>query len=129
MPPKKYRSKLIARLSIFTLLIVLVSALLIFFFFKQYFNGIYLILLFFNILVTYFVLAFLFDAYTGSPKKFNSAYLLFLPIKFLIYLIFFVVYIFVNRANAMPFTIVFMLFYFLYSGFEVREILQFSKIK
>jgi F0F1-type ATP synthase assembly protein I len=124
-----YLKKLVSRLLVFSFVITVISATVFYFLFKEYFDSIYVLLLAFNLFITYFVLKTLFNTYNKAPKRFNNTYLLFLPIKFIVYIIIFIIYILVNRENAIPFTVVFMLLYFLYSGFEVKEILQFSKIK
>ena len=129
MGEKEYRAKLLGRLVLFSLVIFILSAITLYFPLKKYFNAIYFVLILFNVLITYAVLTYLLSTFIKSPKRFNNTYLLFLPLKFIVYLIFFAVYIFINKANAIPFTIVFLIFYFLFSAFEVKEILQFSKIK
>ncbi len=127
LPIKSYSTFLLKRLSIFSIIIFSISAFVFILLFKSYYNNIYTLLLIFNICVTYILLLVFYKTFIESPEKFNKIFLFFLPIKLLIYLIFFGVYIFLNKSGAIPFTIIFLSLYLVFSVFEVKEILRFSK--
>ena len=61
---------------------------------------------------------------------FNNYYLLSTMGKMFLNLIFIGIYIYINKVNAIPFAIVFLVLYFIYTAFEVPAILNhISKIK
>ncbi len=56
--------------------------------------------------------------------KFGNKFLLSLGVKFLIYFTFVVIYMFSNRDNIVPFIIVFIFLYLIYTTFEVVSLVK-----
>ncbi|NPD46571.1 MULTISPECIES: hypothetical protein [unclassified Lentimicrobium] len=60
----------------------------------------------------------------GNPKKFVFAFLMMTTIKILLYLGVILVYVLLNRADAVAFIIIFFINYFLFTGFELTIIMK-----
>lgn len=60
----------------------------------------------------------------GNPKKFVFSFLMITTIKILLYLGVILVYVLLNRADAVAFIIIFFLNYFLFTGFEMTIIMK-----
>lgn len=77
------------------------------------------IVLFFFIITLFTLYIVLREDYGNEGKKFVSAYILSRVIKVVSCLIFLIVYILLNKADAWRFGIAFMVIYFIYSIYEV----------
>lgn len=60
----------------------------------------------------------------GNSKKFVFAFLMMTTIKILLYLGVILVYVLLNRADAVAFIIIFFINYFLFTGFELTIIMK-----
>lgn len=60
----------------------------------------------------------------GKPKKFVFAFLMMTTIKILLYLGVILVYVLLNRADAVAFIIIFFINYFFFTGFELSVIMK-----
>lgn len=79
--------------------------------------------------VTSLVHIYLVTASKGDPGKFISKYLGAMGIKILLYLLYIVVFLFFDRANAIPFLVSFLAMYAGLTVFEVISILNTLKNK
>ncbi len=60
----------------------------------------------------------------GNPKKFVFAFLLMTTIKILLYLAVILVYVMLNREDALGFIVVFFFNYFLFTAFELSAVMK-----
>lgn len=60
----------------------------------------------------------------GNSKKFVFAFLMMTTVKILLYLGVILVYVLLNRADAVAFIIIFFVNYFLFTGFELLVIMK-----
>jgi len=60
----------------------------------------------------------------GNPKKFVFSFLLITTVKILLYLGVILVYVLLNRTDAVAFIMVFFVNYFLFTGFELTTIMK-----
>ena len=60
-------------------------------------------------------------------NKFVQRFLTFTSAKLLLYLIIIVAYIFLNKENAVPFLVIFLILYMIYTFFEIFSILKYIK--
>ena len=74
--------------------------------------------------VTIVVHFYLVKASEGEPRKFTSKFLGSMGLKILIYLVFIVVILFLDTANAIPFLVSFLAMYATITVFEVVSILN-----
>lgn len=67
---------------------------------------------------------YLLKATEDQPKKFVFAFMMFTTVKILLYLGVILVYVFINRADAVAFIMAFFLNYFLFTAFELTAVLK-----
>jgi len=60
----------------------------------------------------------------GQPKKFVYSFLMMTTIKILLYLAIILVYVMLNRADAIGFIIAFFVNYFLFTAFELTAVMK-----
>lgn len=60
----------------------------------------------------------------GNPKKFVFAFLMITTVKILLYLAIILVYVLLNKADAVAFIIAFFVNYFLFTGFELNTVMK-----
>jgi len=60
----------------------------------------------------------------GQPKKFVFTFLMMTTVKILLYLAVILVYVMVNRADAIGFIIAFFVNYFLFTAFELSAVMK-----
>ena len=70
---------------------------------------------------------FLIKASENNPRKFTSKYLGAMGLKMFIYLLFLVVFLFLDTAHAVPFLVSFLATYAAFTTYEVISILKFLK--
>ena len=99
------------------------------FFFPEYYYKLFPLLPVFMFAVTIVVHFYLVKASEGEPRKFTSKYLGSMGLKILIYLVFIVVILFLDTANAIPFLVSFLAMYATITVFEVVSILNTLKNK
>jgi hypothetical protein len=63
----------------------------------------------------------------GNPKKFVYAFLMMTTVKILLYLAVILVYVMVNRDDALGFIVAFFVNYFLFTGFELSAVMKLLK--
>ena len=116
---------------IFTVAILVILAALFSTVLKQWYLPVYPWLLGFIFIETVLVHYILTKAALNKKANtFNNYYMLSTMGKMFVNVIFSGIYIYFNRANAIPFAMVFLVLYFIYTAFEVPAILnQISKIK
>lgn len=83
------------------------------------------------ILIIAFFLAFnivmhryLLKSTEGNPKKFIFSFMMFTTIKILLYLGVILVYVLLNRPDAVVFIMAFFVNYFLFTAFEISQVLK-----
>ena len=67
---------------------------------------------------------YLLKATQDQPKKFVFAFMMFTTVKILLYLAVILIYVFINRADAVAFIMAFFLNYFLFTAFELTAVLK-----
>lgn len=63
----------------------------------------------------------------GNPKKFVFTFLMMTTVKILLYLAVILVYVMVNRDDAIGFIVVFFTNYFLFTAFELSAVMKLMK--
>lgn len=63
----------------------------------------------------------------NNPRKFTAKYLGAMGLKMFIYLVFLVVFLFIDRVHAIPFLVSFLVAYAAFTMYEVISILNFLK--
>ncbi|MCL4482809.1 MAG: hypothetical protein M1445_09410 [Bacteroidetes bacterium] len=69
----------------------------------------------------------LMNASERNPRKFSTTYLSIMSVRLLIYLVFILVCLLIDRTNAVNFVVTFLVLYLAFTIFEVIEILNFLK--
>lgn len=62
-----------------------------------------------------------------NTRKFSTAFMASVTLKLMIYLTFLLVYLLIDRSQAIPFVLTFITFYILFTIFEVLAVLDFIK--
>ena len=119
--------KYVLKLFIFTILIGLIGAVLFLTFFKNYYLPVFPWLLIFFFLITFLAHIFLLIVTKRNISRFASMFMLFSMLKMLVYIIFIVIYLLINRDNTIPFLITFFSGYLLFSIFEVKSFISYQK--
>ncbi len=78
-------------------------------------------------LVTFFSHLKLMNAIEQNARRFSTTFLATMSIKLLIYIVFIIVCLLIDRSRAINFVITFMVLYFFFTIFEVIEISNFLK--
>ncbi len=81
----------------------------------------------FLLLVTIMVHVYLIKSSENNPRKFTSRYLGAMGLKMFIYLVFLVVFLFIDTAHAVPFLVSFLVTYAAFTLYEVISILNYLK--
>jgi hypothetical protein len=115
-----------------TMLIITVSILvlgyaLFFFLVPQYYFPHFPVIPAFLFIVTILVHSYLVRASENDPRRFTSKYLGAMGLKMFIYLIFLVVFLFLDTGRAVPFLVSFLVTYAAFTIYEVISILNFLK--
>lgn len=108
---------------IFTIIVALLSFMITFLLPESYITPAlyYLILFFFSVnLVVHYLLR---KSEKKKFRRFISNYMLATFLRFFLFLIVIIAYVFINRPDAVPFIITFFIFYVIYSVHEVITIL------
>jgi hypothetical protein len=77
--------------------------------------------------VTFFSHLKLMNAIEQNARRFSTTFLATMSIKLLIYIIFIIVCLLIDRSQAINFVVTFMVLYFIFTIFEVIEISNFLK--
>jgi hypothetical protein len=81
----------------------------------------------FILLVTFIVHVYLIRSSEKNPRSFTSKYLGAMGLKMFIYLLFLVVFLFIDTVHAIPFLVSFLVTYSAFTLYEVISILNFLK--
>ncbi len=118
----------IIRLSIFCIIMAILSFIVIYYFFSEYELQIVPYIFFYFVGITYSMQKLLYK----NLHKNNVFVRLFMGIvgaKLLLSLTFIAIYLFFNRENALPFLILFLAYYLSFSTFELFSIMKMVKKK
>ncbi|WP_167604619.1 hypothetical protein [Maribellus sediminis] len=119
----------IAKLTLLTLAIVLVGWLVFAMFLPEYYLPVFPFLLAFFYLVTIGIHAYQLNVAKKDIGKFARSNMLTTFIKLMMYSIIAVVYIAIDRENAVAFVIVLMALYLIFTFFEVSSLTRITKSK
>ncbi|WP_167616551.1 hypothetical protein [Maribellus sediminis] len=119
----------IAKLTVITLAIVLVGWLVFAMFVPEYYLPVFPFLLAFFYLVTIGIHAYQLNVAKKDIGKFARSNMLTTFIKLMMYSIIAVVYIAIDRENAVAFVIVLMALYLIFTFFEVSSLTRITKSK
>jgi hypothetical protein len=114
----------IKRLSLFSLLIAIISFILYTYIIPHLYIPIYPILFAFFVISTLSVHALLTKAGKLKINKFSTYYMGSISAKLFLYLIFIIIYVVVDKKTAVPFLITFLILYFLFTFFETISLLN-----
>lgn len=64
---------------------------------------------------------------TGKPNRFINLFLAFTGLKLVGYLLIITIYALLNKDDAVSFTITFLIYYLIYSAFEINDLIRFLK--
>jgi hypothetical protein len=81
----------------------------------------------FLLVVTFLVHVYLIRSSENNPRKFTAKYLGAMGLKMLIYLVFLVIFLFIDVVHAIPFLVSFLVTYAAFTMYEVISILNFLK--
>jgi hypothetical protein len=117
---------------IFTLLLIalIIAALgygMFLFVIPQHYFPLFPLIPVFLFIVTITVHAYLIKASENNPRKFTASYLGAMAVKMLIYLVFLIVYLFLDTTHAVPFLVSFLASYAAFTTYEVISILNYLK--
>ncbi len=114
-------------LTLLTLVIGLAAFIIFRTLLKNYYHPEFWILLLFFFLVNIAVHSFIITAEKKKKLKFNTIYLISFAIKFIAYLSFLVIYLILAKTISFSFAISLFVLYIIYTVFEVRSTIIFSK--
>jgi hypothetical protein len=95
---------------------------------KEYFSFSFPVLLLVIFLITILFHRYLIRSVGESNRKFPAKFLGATGIKMGLYMILIIIYVILDRENAVPFLLVFMIVYLIFTIFEVVSILDYLKI-
>lgn len=114
-------------LTIFTLIIILLSVAFYYGFPEVNITPVYLYLIAFMYAVNFLLLAKLSQAIQNRPNRFINTYMLLNFGKLFLYIAIIAVYVFMYRQDAIPFTITFFIYYVLFTAYEIIALLKIKK--
>ncbi|WP_340111750.1 hypothetical protein [Maribellus mangrovi] len=117
----------IARLTALTLALALIGWLVFSMFLPEYYLPVFPFLLAFFYAATTGIHAYQLSVAKKDIGKFARSNMLITFIKLMVYSIIAVVYILIDRENAVPFVVVLMTLYLVYTFFEVSNLTRISK--
>lgn len=123
---KSQRKFIITLLSI-SLIITVLGYGLFLFLIPQYYFPHFPVIPAFLLLVTIMVHVYLIKSSENNPRKFTSKYLGAMGLKMFIYMIFLVIFLFIDTAHAVPFLVSFLVTYAAFTLYEVISILNYLK--
>jgi hypothetical protein len=121
------QKKFIFTLLFIALVITAIGYGLFLFFFPQHYFPHFPAIPAFLLVVTLTVHVYLIKSSENNPRKFTSKYLGAMGLKMFIYLLFLVVFLFIDTAHAIPFLVSFLVTYAAFTVYEVISILNFLK--
>lgn len=114
-------------LTIYTLLITLLSVAFNYSLPGVHITPVYLYLIAFMYAVNFLLLAKLSQAIQNRPNRFINTYMLLNFGKLFLYIAIIAVYVFMYRQDAIPFTITFFIYYVLFTAYEIIALLKIKK--
>jgi len=94
---------------------------------KEYFSFSFPVLLVLIFLITVLFHRYLIRSVGESNRKFPAKFLGATGIKMGLYMILIIIYVVLDRGNAVPFLLVFMIIYIIFTVFEVVSVLNYLK--
>ncbi len=116
--------KFIYRILLFSIIIMAVAYVLFSTVLNQYYLPVFPFLILFFVVSTIGIHAILLKAGNQRPARFSTFYMGSITSKLFLYMIFLVVYVLVDKANAANFIIVFFILYLFYTIFETISLLK-----
>lgn len=114
-------------LTIYTLIIILLSVAFYYGLPEVNITPVYLYLIAFMYAVNFLLLAKLSQAIQNRPNRFINTYMLLNFGKLFLYIAIIAVYVFMYRQDAIPFTITFFIYYVLFTAYEIIALLKIKK--
>ena len=124
---KETLRKFIFNLLILTLALACIGFGLFYFFFSESYFKLFPVIPVFMFSITLILHIYIVKASEGEIRKFTSKYLGSMGIKILIYLVFIIIFLAVDTANAIPFMVSFLTLYAAMTIFEVISILKYTE--
>ncbi len=121
---KETFQKFIKNLVIFTLIIAAIQYLVSMQIDPKWISSSWPFVILFFLAFTILMHRYLLKSTEGNPKKFVFAFLMITTVKILLYLGVILVYVLLNRVDAVAFIIIFFVNYFLFTGFELSVIMK-----
>ena len=88
---------------------------------------VYLYLIAFMYAVNFLLFAKLSQAVQNKPNRFINAFMLLNFGKLFLYIAIIAIYVFLYRSDAIPFTITFVVYYILFTAYEITALLKIKK--
>lgn len=88
---------------------------------------VYLYLIAFMYAVNFLLFAKLSQAIQNKPNRFINAFMLLNFGKLFLYIAIIAIYVFLYRSDAIPFTITFVVYYILFTAYEITALLKIKK--
>ncbi len=117
----------IVRITILTVIIATIATALFLTILKQWYLASYPYLIVLVATVTTIGHLWVTNAAAGNARKFATAFLASVTFKLMIYLTFILVYLLIDRSQAVSFILTFVTIYVLFTIFEVVQVLNFIK--
>lgn len=90
-------------------------------------TSVYLYLIAFMYAVNFLLFAKLSQAIQNKPNRFINAFMLLNFGKLFLYIAIIAIYVFLYRSDAVPFTITFVIYYMLFTAYEITALLKIKK--
>ena len=119
--------KFIFTMLLLTLIITTVGYGLFLFMIPQFYFSFFPAIPVFLLAVTLLVHIYLIKDNENNPRKFTAKYLGAMGLKMFIYLVFLIVFLFLDTAHAVPFLVSFLVSYAAFTLYEVISIINFLK--
>ena len=123
----EFQRKFIFTLLFIALVITTLGYGLFLFFIPQYYFPHFPVIPAFLLVVTFTVHIYLIKSSENNPRKFTSKYLGAMGLKMFIYLVFLVIFLFIDTTHAVPFLVSFLVTYAAFTLYEVISILNYLK--
>ena len=120
-------SKFIIKLLLLTISIFLIAFFIFKFFLCMYYLNIFPYLLMFFAIITALFHYFLIKSSQHEIKKFINTFMIFTGIKLMLYILFILIFILLNKSSAVVFVMGFIILYVIYSIFEIISIVKYLK--
>lgn len=114
-------------LTIYSIIIALISIAVYYGFPGIKITPVFLFLIAFMYAINLLLFGKLAQAIQNKPNRFINAYMLLNFGKLFIYIAIIAVYIYMNRSDAIPFTITFLVYYVIFTAYEIITLLKIKK--